>query len=246
MFGVRRLVPLTLAALVFVLLGMQPAAAGGPTSVLLVSPSAGRTSSLYYSDPDYQKLIDLVMATDAAAVKDSDRLTTGEYITVTWLIHDISIWRIDRIYTQATGGALIATQLLTGQPQPGPTGAAPGGPALELPTTWHRAADSKLLVTLLGTLSVLSPGSASVVQDNNPSYPPSAASTVTTPVTARVVKSTTAVRWSWGLGGLAIGGLVGVGVGVAFAASRRMLRPREPISATYEEIYLEPQDYPTR
>jgi hypothetical protein len=55
-------------------------------------------------------------------------------------------------------------------------------------------------------------------------------------------KSTATAGWPGGLGGL----VVGVLVGVAFAATRQRLRSREPIKATYDEICLEPQDYPTR
>jgi hypothetical protein len=44
--------------------------------------------------------------------------------------------------------------------------------------------------------------------------------------------------------GLVVGVLVGVAIPIA--ARRRTLRSGEPITATYDEIYLEPQDYPTR
>ena len=37
-----------------------PAAAGGPTSALLSIPGAGSTASLYYTDPEYDELADLV------------------------------------------------------------------------------------------------------------------------------------------------------------------------------------------
>ena len=43
----------------------EPAAAGGPTSALLSVPGEGKTASLYYTDPEYDALADLVGVTSA-------------------------------------------------------------------------------------------------------------------------------------------------------------------------------------
>jgi hypothetical protein len=89
---------------------------------LLVSPEDGRTASLYNSDPDYQRLAILMDAfnnvsgstTPPEGATDggpAGSLTASDAgITVTWLMHDISVWRVDRIYLTADGGPWIATQ----------------------------------------------------------------------------------------------------------------------------------------
>ena len=51
---------LTAALLSVAALAAAPAAAGGPTSALLSIPGAGSTASLYYTDPEYDELADLV------------------------------------------------------------------------------------------------------------------------------------------------------------------------------------------
>jgi hypothetical protein len=86
----------------------QSALAGGPTSVLLANPQTGRVAALYHTDTAYDRLAGAVDAfaavteatTKPGAVTDD---FTGE-IRLTWLIHDMSIWRIDRIHaTPRTG-----------------------------------------------------------------------------------------------------------------------------------------------
>ena len=51
---------LTAALLSVAALAAAPAAAGGPTSALLSIPGAGSTASLYYTDPEYDELANLV------------------------------------------------------------------------------------------------------------------------------------------------------------------------------------------
>ena len=48
-------------------------AAGGPTSALLSIPGAGSTASLYYTDPEYDALADLVGVSTAAAGRSTRR-----------------------------------------------------------------------------------------------------------------------------------------------------------------------------
>lgn len=90
--------------------------AGGPTSVLLVDPSTGRTASLYLTDPAYDDLARLVGAYGSGPVADSggkpapDGSEKGRAITATWLIHDVSVWRVDRILLDVPGGPMLETQ----------------------------------------------------------------------------------------------------------------------------------------
>ena len=87
-----------------------PAAAGGPTSALLSIPGAGSTASLYYTDPEYDELADLVGVSRARAGRSTARSRaaheSGPGVTVTWLIHDVEPWRVDRIYLGRRGRAV--------------------------------------------------------------------------------------------------------------------------------------------
>lgn len=127
-----------------------PAVAGGPTSVLLVSPDSGRTASLYATDPDYSVLAGLLGAAvdgdvpTEPSTADAEAQASGAGVTVTWLIHDVQVWRVDRIYPQAAGGPWVATQV------------SAGGPALtgDTPTTWHVVTRGKELEALLDRLGL--------------------------------------------------------------------------------------------
>lgn len=123
---------------------VAPAAAGGPTSVLLVAPETGQTASLYTSDDDYQALARLVGAFDASpgeTVEGASRSPSGRAVTITWLIHDVQVWRVDRVYPDAEGGPLVATQQ-----------ALDAASTWEAPVTWHRPAAGTELAQLLDRL----------------------------------------------------------------------------------------------
>ena len=134
-------------------LAAGPAVAGGPTSVLLSAPAIGHTASLYTSDPDYTALAELVGAsmalgsTDERAGSSSPARShnVGNQVTLTWLIHDVSVWRVDRVYVDAAGGPWIASQQAIG----GTDG------IWDAPETWHRATEPKALVQLLGSMGLL-------------------------------------------------------------------------------------------
>lgn len=126
------------------LLIAAPATAGGPTSVLLVDPGTGETASLYADDADYEALALMVGAFEPnGAPGKVDRSgashESGPGVTVTWLIHDVQVWRVDRIFADAEGGPWISTQL-----------------NLDDKVFWHRAADGQALTALLDRL-VLDP-----------------------------------------------------------------------------------------
>jgi hypothetical protein len=137
-----------LAVTIVSLLVAGPAAAGGPTSVLLVAPGTGRTASLHTADADYQVLADLVGAFgpgDAGAADGSGTShEQGAVVTLTWLVHDVQVWRVDRVYLDAPGGPWIATQ----------TDAAGSGDLWEQPATWQKVARGKELAELLDRLGL--------------------------------------------------------------------------------------------
>jgi len=116
--------------------------AGGPTSVLLVNPSGGRAAALYHSSPDYQRLVDAINAygSDLGSTDRPDSVSedaTDAY-RLTWLIHDMSIWRIDRIYSTADDGLWLQT--LADE-----TGRDP----FARPGRWHRVAQPEALTAVL-------------------------------------------------------------------------------------------------
>jgi hypothetical protein len=142
------------------LLVAGPAHAGGPTSVLLVVPGAGQTASLYNADADYEVLAGLVGAfaldgTDGKVDRSGASHVAGSEVTVTWLIHDVQVWRVDQVYVGGHGGPWISTQQSTEGSQ-GISGSAP---------VWHTATNSARLIALLDRLGV-NPGSAGSAVDS--------------------------------------------------------------------------------
>ena len=91
----------------------ESAWAGGPTSVLLANPQTGRVAALYYTDKAYDRLAGAVGAfvSETGSTNRPGAVTddfTGE-IRLTWLIHDMSIWRIDRIHATTEDGMWVQT-----------------------------------------------------------------------------------------------------------------------------------------
>lgn len=202
------------------LLVAGPASAGGPTSALLVVPGTGSTASLYASDDDYAALAGLVGAFEpdghAGHVSSSGAgHDTGPMVTVSWLIHDVQVWRVDRIFPLAEGGPWVSTQV---------AGGGTGG-VLDRPAVWHTSADGPALTALLDRLGV-GAGSRTAADTGaaqeaaavprpagQPSGDPAAGASGGLP------------GWAWGLGGLALG--AGVALAATRAASRRGARADE-------------------
>lgn len=93
------------AALALTMWGASPASAGGPTSVLVTSPGSEETASLYYSDEQYGRLEKMLGPVGKGtrerppeAVSASTRL-----INVTWMVHDVTPWRVDRVFPAEVG-----------------------------------------------------------------------------------------------------------------------------------------------
>jgi len=126
----------------------QSASAGGPTSVLLANPQTGRVAALYHTDKAYDRLAGAVGASESqtgsankpGAVTDD---FTGE-IRLTWLIHDMSIWRIDRVHATNEDGMWVQTAVRTD-----------GGDVFDQPGTWHRPVDPKALAAALRDAGLL-------------------------------------------------------------------------------------------
>jgi hypothetical protein len=122
-----------------------PAQAGGPTSVLLSAPP--KVVAAGYDDPAYNNLLRLVNEASSTASSGGEEHAVGRFVRATWLIHDMSVWRLDVIYPDAPGGPWIATsEDHTGRGMP------------EQPS-WHRATNPKKLLDVLGSLGLLRKGS---------------------------------------------------------------------------------------
>lgn len=122
-----------------------PAQAGGPTSVLLVVPGGGGTAALYYDEPEYAELARLIGADgESDPVRDATGggHETGSAVTVTWLIHDVQVWRVDRIYLGGPDGPWVASQVRY------------DGDIWEVPVSWYRPAQPKALLALLERLGL--------------------------------------------------------------------------------------------
>ena len=203
-----RALAVVLTAWVLVMLAPPgPAYAGGPTSVLLSVPGEGRTASLYYTEDAYEELADLVGAYDGTGTVDGSGRSheTGTGVTLTWLIHDVTPWRVDRVYLQGDGAPWIASQVMEGD-------------ALSVwdsPVVWHQPANGTELTQLLNSLGVGQTGTAA--EPASPVEPGVAAPDSVEPASAAPTPtddtSDTSARdrvW-WGLGGLAGGVLLAAG-----------------------------------
>ncbi|MFC9113200.1 MULTISPECIES: hypothetical protein [Streptomyces] len=89
-----------LTAPALLLCAATPAAAGGPTSVLVVSPTSGETASLYHSDREYTQLERLLAPADTGtrARPPEAALASGRQVNVTWMVHDVTPWRVHQIH----------------------------------------------------------------------------------------------------------------------------------------------------
>ncbi|WP_205117815.1 hypothetical protein [Tenggerimyces flavus] len=222
----------------FVLVGLLgfaalPAQAGGPTSVLLASPTLQKAAALYNAGGDYTRLADAVDL-EGAVVADSKvpaRLGIGPgsgAINLTWLMHDVWIWRVDRVQIEPDGKVWLNTTIAD----------SGGNLAVEGDGVWHAAPQPKELVALLTKLGVwdgvgskkaqpdnaiVTGGSGAVGGGGDDAAPPAA--DTTTPVA-----STSPTPWLF-----AAIALLGVGVGfavrpgLALAARFRGRHPKQQL-----------------
>ncbi|WP_245685533.1 hypothetical protein [Streptomyces yerevanensis] len=198
-------------ALALVLTGAPTAVAGGPTSVLLVSPYSGETASLYNSDEEYVRLSDLLPQRggdlERLQEKPPDLDSIGRRINITWMIHDVTPWRVDMVHPDVPGSrsVWILTQLTLTHD------------ALKPPKeVWHRAEKPDELRSLLTGLGVMSEhpegtnpasGPQDSSDDASAAVPPGAGETPATTVTA-ATGADDGTDWWWAIPGLAAGAVL--------------------------------------
>ena len=220
---VLSVVPLLLTSVAVAL----PASAGGPTSVLLASPQTEEAASLYYSDPDYTTLARLVGAEGgngvAGLVDDSGAShDSGAAITLTWLVHDVMVWRVDRVYLDARDGPWIATQSDSGG----------SGNLWDAPVVWHQVAEGPQLVAMLDQMGLTqrkAEAGAAVGTDSDAAAPVAGAPRQAANEPAERTSGSEQRQWLWGAAGLALGTIIALGgVRVNGVRRRRAAAPVTP------------------
>ncbi|MFD9221226.1 hypothetical protein ACFWDI_14710 [Streptomyces sp. NPDC060064] len=120
------------------------AVAGGPTSVLITSPESGETASLYYSDKEYTALLDLLGAEKVKGRKERppslDMAVGTRQVNVTWMVHDVAPWRVDRVYPGERPGLVWIHTATEPTPQQG---------------YWHQARNPAELTRLFKKLGLM-------------------------------------------------------------------------------------------
>jgi hypothetical protein len=150
------------------------AAAGGPTSVLLACPQHDRAAALYTGDPGYLRLLDLLGEQPVADPGPPPADSGTTYVTLTWLVHDVSIWRVDRAFLDTSGGTWLVTETATDAGPPPGTDLWPGQRGGQ-GAVWHRPADPAALLALFVDLGLLrTPAGPSVVPTVREPVPPAA------------------------------------------------------------------------
>ena len=200
------------ATAVVLALAPVPASAGGPTSVLLVSPSRGVATALYHSDSGYDTLLKLVgenPAADPAAPAGARGVPGTDAIVLTWMIHDVQPWRVDRVYVTAEGGPWIQT-----------TTSMNGASLWDEQGVVHRTSDPNGLIALLQTMRLTGPADDSNRGVLAPQFQPSP-QPASTPVTqAATEKEAAPIGWLW----LVIGAAAGAALVVGFRPLVRRVR----------------------
>ena len=148
-----------------------PAAyAGGPTSVLMTNPGLGRASAFHINNPNYDRLYAAVGEDVTGPEQPPSGLgSSADEVRLTWLIHDMQIWRIDRVHLTGEDGIWLETV----------TELAGTGDVFDRPARWHRPKNDKALTALLtsaGLLGAAGPAPSTATQPDDSSRVTAAAS----------------------------------------------------------------------
>ena len=208
------------------LISASSATAGGPTSVIIVNPSTGVANALYYDDADYRILHDALAPASGMSVERPAALDSGtghSAINITWLVHDVEVWRIDQVRVDLKYVWVKTTTI--------------AGPApYEADSQWHVAAGPDAAIGVLDRLGVLSGElKASGGWELTESGPEAAApaghddAAAAPDVRQRTSSAPPVVpAWPWLVAATAIGLAVGVLARPAVAAYVRARRERAP------------------
>ena len=122
------------------------AAAGGPTSVLVVNPVTGEAGALYATDGNYQALQEALEPARGVSVEQPPGLSGGpgsSAINITWLVHDVAVWRVDHVRVDPKY-VWVQTNVM-----------GDGVTPFDGNGQWHVAADPAAVLDVLDELGVL-------------------------------------------------------------------------------------------
>ncbi|MFI7010183.1 hypothetical protein [Streptomyces sp. NPDC050145] len=223
------------ATLALVLWGAVQASAGGSTSVLIVSPESEESASLYFSDKDYGRLARLLgePGETEEALAPGLRVGAGRRLDVTWLLHDIQPWRVDRVYPGTPGSKDVWIHTSTDMN--------------DLNGIWHTAEKPGELRSLMRGLGVMGKRSSGGAGPGSPVAEPSRHLAMTRPDTPATRSPATAADaasvpaaagWWWMVSGVLAGAalallvrplVVGLPRRVAEVRRRREHGPRQEL-----------------
>lgn len=209
----RHLLRLGVIALLAVLVGAgaaMPAAAGGPTSVFVAYPRTERTASAYHSDELYERLAAAVGINTSAGIDQQVPAERGpghdgfgSEVRVTWLIHDMRVWRVDRIFFAGDDVWIQTRETMTGDDEA---------------AVWHKAKDPAKVRAVLADTGVLRDNPRANGSQARPSEQPAS-------------KPAEQAAASSGVGGPPAAGLIGLGsavlgIGLGIGGTLLVLRTR--------------------
>lgn len=207
----RRL--LTLGAVITaLLLGATHASAGGPTSVLISNPATQSAAALYTTEADYTTLLEALEPGETAPNLGPGNPGRSS-INITWLVHDVAIWRIDFVRLDSDGQVWVQTNEA---PADGSVGV--GWEDGE----WHAAADPGAVRDVLERAGVLSADSSTAAEAAADTAEDEVAPVATE---ARDASGDALTGWWWLLPGAALGIALGLG---ARPVATELARRREP------------------
>ncbi|WP_280878329.1 hypothetical protein [Streptomyces pseudovenezuelae] len=196
------------------------ASAGGPTSVLVTSPTSGEATALYYSDKEYDALQKLLGAAGVGTRDVPPQVATAQarQINVTWMAHDVSPWRVDQVFPVDSGPRAVWIHTAADMPE------TPNG-------YWHRADHPAELRSLLKKLGVMAKSSgdgyAGIFPEpwqSQETAPTTGPDTTTTTVSVGTPGTTDGTRWRsnwwWTLPGAAGGAALALALVLRPLASR--------------------------
>ncbi|MEV2231544.1 hypothetical protein AB0H69_23590 [Streptomyces phaeochromogenes] len=212
--GWQAAVSVWVMALGLVVMWAPTAAAGGPTSVLVVSPESGQSAALYISKEEYGELQRLLGAADSGTREEPPGLGvgSGRQINVTWMLHDVSPWRVDRVYPETPRTKDVWIHTAANVPK-------------SMNGYWHKAEQPAAVRVLLKKLGVM--GESSSGEGAGAIYPApwetaegAAAGSAPEPGSTEQSGTATAAAaapdddtdWWWAIPGLATGAVLALGL----------------------------------
>ncbi|MFJ5261335.1 hypothetical protein ACIQAC_12820 [Streptomyces sp. NPDC088387] len=172
------------------------AAAGGPTSALVVSPESMEATGLYAGTREYKELQWFLGEPETgpgempAEVDES----SARQLNVTWMIHDVSPYRYDRVYVAPDAEDVW---IHTSTNPPTWTG------------NWHKASEPTRLAALFEDLGLMGEsskgGSYGIPPTPGPAEQPAAQQTEEDRTAVAAATSPDGTDWWWAIAGLVAG-----------------------------------------